>query len=219
MNNIKLYNLERSIKNELKILFPEYIITKDFKFIYEEKDVIIDISYHCQTVAGQEVLHSSVHFFYKNIENEWRKYIDELMIQKNVQYPTMSISAYNLGLADSITKTTIVIGHMNNEELKEFIKHLFGKIYKEKIDYYRYLENCDKTLNKTIEITDENRKLTSISGLPFRKVLLAEAVGNPDLPKIKDAMRKYCDEQYEIGKKENFEKLCRLKPVFEKMFG
>ncbi len=219
MTNIKLYNIERTIKNELKILFPKYTLTRDFKFVKEDKDMIVDISYYCQRVAGQEVLHSFVHFYHKSIEEKWRVYIDELMIQKNVMYPTISVDVYNLGLADNITKTTSVIGHMNNVELKEFIKHLFGTIYKEKIEYYRSIENCEKTLNKSIEITDEVMKISDIEALPFRKVLLAEAVGNPDLPKIKDAMRTYCNEQYEVGKKENFEKLMRLKPVFEKMFG
>ncbi len=218
MSNIRIYNFNRLIFKELKNVFPDYEATKDMEFISDEKDIYIDVSFHCQTVAGQDVLHSFVHVFHKNIENKWRKYIDELEVQ-NLLYPTISLRASNLGLADSITKTTCVIGHLNNEELKSFVRHLFGTVYKENIDYYRSLENCDKLINKNIEINEEVIKNSSIAGLPFRKVLLAEAVGNPDLPKIKEAMRKYCDEQYEIGKKENFEKLMRLKPVFKKMFG
>ncbi|NPA67480.1 MAG: hypothetical protein GXO50_02615, partial [Chlorobi bacterium] len=97
--------------------------------------------------------------------------------------------------------------------------HLFGEVYREQIEHYRSLENCDKLLNKDIEITDKITKFSSIDGLPYRKIFIAEAVNNPKLPEIKEAMRKYCDEQYELGIKEDFEKLTRYKPVFEKLFG
>ena len=51
------------------------------------------------------------------------------------------------------------------------------------------------------------------------KIFIAEEAGNPKLNEIKIAMRKYCDEQYKLGKTENFERLCKIKPVFEKLFG
>ena len=219
MNNIEKHNTEWLINKELKLLFPNFRVKENGTFISEKNDIIVDFGIQVVTLAGQKTLRSIVNIFHKTIENKWLEFIDELMLQKNVLYSTIYISPRILGIANNLVGDGVVIDNMNNDELKEFIKELFGKIYNEKIDYYKSLENCDKTLNKTIEITDENRKLTSINGFPFRKVLLAEAVGNPNLPKIKEAMRKYCDEQYKIGKKENFEKLCRLKLVFEKMFG
>ena len=201
------------INEELDRLFP----TNKNKVVETENE-IVTFGFQIARIAGQEVLYSNLNILHKRIELPWMAHIDKLLLQKGVYYPTISINAKNSNLANNLFGEAIVIGDFSERDIVLLITELFTNKYGVQLEYYRSLENCNKLINHDIKIKDGIGKFTSLEGLPFRKVILAEAVNDPRSQEIKEAMRNYCEENYELGKKNNFEQLCRLKLVFDTMF-
>lgn len=202
----------KTIKNELNNIFP----THKNQFI-EDSEFITSFSYQSVRIAGQEVLRASMLIQHKNIEKRWFKYCDELLIQNDLILPTVTTGIRNLGLANSIIGDSIVLDGMNKDEIVQTLRKIFN-LFKDKINYYTSVHNCNQLINKDINIIDGIGQFTSLQGLPYRKVILAQETNDPRLSEIKEAMHSYCEEMYEIGNNQNIEQFKRMKPVFEKLF-
>lgn len=203
----------KTVNQELDSIFQNHRHQK-----IDEIDSIISFSCQSVRVAGQEVLRGSMSIHHKRIEELWQKYIPQLLLNEKLPYSTIFVSIGNLNIGNSLTNDSIVVDRFCEKEIINLVQELYSNIFYKKIDHYRSLENCNKLINHDIKIKDGFGKFTSLEGLPFRKVILAEAVNDPRSQEIKEAMRNYCEENYELGKKNNFEQLCRLKLVFDTMF-
>lgn len=157
---------------------------------------------------------------YNKIESEWLKYKDELLIAGNPYFETISLTTKNLNLhSDRNEFGGYDITDLSIENLKAHITDSLIPAFCTEQKRYSELKEVDKLINKSIEI-DDNTLLFSIwQSLPFRKVIVARDSNNPNYDLIFQSMKNYCDEQYKIGLKEDFEQLCKLKIVFTKLFG
>jgi len=203
----------KTVKKELDVIFP-----KNVNQFMEDDDFITSFSYQSVRIAGQEVLRASMSIHHKRIEKEWTQYKKELLLQENLMFPTVFVNSCNQNIANSITKDSIVLDGLNKNDIIELVREVYVKNYIEKINFYKSIVECNSIINRDISISDEVGKVTSLEGLVFRKVLLAKETEDNRFQEILDEMRLYCDNSSVIGKKENFEQLCRLKPVFKKMF-
>lgn len=217
---MQVSKIEKLLKSELKKILKGYEFQdKYFYFSYSEYKTH-KISFKVTSFGGDMYLHLTSMIRINHIEDKWFKFKNDLLIFDNYFQPTF----YNT--FNHIDKSKFPPIHslgLSIEDSDNWLKNIVESILKnyylpfcEKLDS---IHLCDQIINNELNINEETLKISPIEVLPFRKVLIAEEAQNPKLEEIKKTMYKYCEEQYELGKKENFEKLCKIKPVFETLFG
>ena len=161
-------------------------------------------------------------FRINNIDNKWINYENELGLKVGVFRPSFYYTFHHINREKfpTLTNLGLKVHYNENEEwVKKNVRSIVLDYFLPFAEKLKDIQFCDKLINKDIEITDETCKLSPIDGLPFRKIFIAEEAGNPRLEEIKSAMRKYVNERYKTGIEKNYEKLIKIKPVFEKLFG
>lgn len=205
---------EKLLDAKLQAIFPGY---RDGAYITEDHE--LRYSAQLVSIAGRQVLRAFMSVSVLQIERLWMQYKPELMIEQLFNPVTVVLSARDYDTSLSVEDNEMDVSALNELEFLALTEDLFAGHFAGLIGKYKSIENCDLLLNRSVEIDDTNSGYSDIQSLPFRKVLLAQATGNPKRKEIEAAMRNYCAEQFELGKAEDFEQLCRLKPVFEKLFG
>jgi hypothetical protein len=212
---------EKIIEIKLHKLLFNYKKFNEFNFIFDDLNEQIVIGFGINKIAGNEYLQIYLNYTSKVIENKWLKYKADLDIEDTLMPATImiDISQYKNQYSVFFDENNFNIKNISEIKLEFIIENIIQNLFLPELENIRKLKYCNDIINKDILINDYLLGYSYWEGLPFRKVLIAQEVNDPRLPEIITAMRKYCDEQYELGKKEDFEKLCKLKPVFEKLFG
>jgi hypothetical protein len=201
------------LENILKDKLPEY---KDDAYITSEYET--RYSFQIVEIAGKLILRAYFSISILEIEKQWINYKNELLIEQIYSPVTISISVNDYETTLNKKSGELDISNLTENEFFNLLNDLICNYFINKLNFFKNIANCDKLLNNEISINESNIMYSDIQSLPIRKVLLAMATNNPNLDLIKKSMYKYCEEQYELGKQEEFEQLCRLKQVFEKMF-
>lgn len=213
--------VENIVRNELgKILTSHELQRDNFYFIQDDK-YANQLNFYTKKVGGEIYLVISNMFSIKRIENRWIKYQPELGLQTNLFNQSFhhSYSIFDKEKFPTLTNLGVKVHYNESDEwVRECIRNIVSDYVLPFIQKLKDIQYCDQLINKDIEITEETTKLSPIDGLPFRKIFIAEEAGNQRLGDIKEAMRKYVNERYEVGKEKGYDKLCKIKPVFEKLF-
>lgn len=176
---------------------------------------LITLSYRIRMLAENEILTYNLKISFKEVENKWLNFRDELMYP-NSRPTTIFVTLekfapnffqfYGLNLAENEVQ--------NFEEIFDTI-HLQLTI--PMIEKYSDIENVDSIINPINNIASEGIRTEQV--YPIRAVIVAQMANNPRLSEIIKDMRKYCQDSYEMGIKDNYVPATKLLPVFEKMFG
>jgi hypothetical protein len=212
--------VEKIVKKELEKNLVGLEFQKDWFFFSFDDKRDIKFFFDTKSIGGEIYINLTVSVNIKHIEDKWIIYLDDLGLQKGL----FRASFYNsFNHVDHLRYPTIKPYGIPWEEsegwVKDFVEFIIKDHYLPFTEHLKDIKYCDQIINKDIEITTETCKISPNEGLEFRKIFIAEEAGNPRLEEIKSAMRKYVDEQYILGKKENFERLCMIRPIFEKLFG
>lgn len=209
--------IEKIFYNNLKKYYENIVLdpkSSSVTIINDEK-LSIGITFPIQKLGGHEILRYILSITFKEIEDQWLKYREELLYSpyyantlsfttENYDIEKYHFSGHNLSL----------YGHENWEDI-------FNKIQVEYtiplVNRYSNIIEVDKIINKTDK--EVPYIILSNEGYPFRSVLVAHMANNPRLPEIINDMRNYCKLSYNMGLKENNLASTKLLPVFEKMFG
>lgn len=216
---MKIKSLEKQVKEKLKQILIDYYYCNNNCFVLFSDERDNRFYYEVKSIGRDVYLNITISICLNKIENKW--FCHKNLLGLDQYYPITFYNTFNQ--VNRSRFPTIEPFGIPIEDEDDWVVDIIDTIVKE---YYlkfneqiQSLSFCDKLINEEIKITDKTLRISPIDGLPFRKVLIAEEAKNPKLEEIKKAMYKYCEEQYELGKKENFEKLCKIKPVFETLFG
>jgi len=214
--------VEKIVRNVFGEILLQFKLNREYFFYLSNEWIDNQISFYTKKIGGEIFLITDTFVRLNPIENKWSIYESELGLKLGVFRPTFK-STFGLFEQDKFTSLTnlgIKVGYNASDEwVKENARSIIQDYYLPFAEKLKDIQYCDQLINKNIAITEEVTRISPIDGLPFRKIFIAEAAGNPRLEEIKIAMRRYCEEQFELGIKENFEELCQIKPVFEKLFG
>ncbi len=175
----------------------------------------VSITFPIQKLGGDEILRYILCICFNEIENEWLKYREELLYSPT-HAQTLYITTENFDTEkfDFQGLNLSKYGHQNWDEI-------FDKLQKEYtiplVNKYSNIMEVDQIINPIDK--DVPYIIKTSEGYPFRAVLVAKLANNPRLSEIINDMRKYCQDSYEMGIKDNYVPATKLLPVFEKMFG
>lgn len=209
---------QRILSQQLKHIFKEYTILDNGLGVLETGEYEFRYSAQITSIAGEIILRPFITLSCMAIEKQWLMFKEELMIEQLYNPTTIILTTKDYHTSLPKENNELEVTSLNETEFKELVNNLFADYMKSEINNFTNLKNCDLLLNKSFKIDDSNIPYSDIQSLPFRKVFLAKATNNTSASKIEEEMRSYCEEQYELGKREDFEQLCRLKQVFEKLF-
>jgi hypothetical protein len=183
--------------------------------ILKNKKLIVSITFPIQKLGGDEILRYILCICFNEIEDQWLQYREELLYSPtNAQTLYITTEKFDTEKFDFQGLNLSKYGHQNWDEI-------FDKLQKEYtiplVNKYVDIVEVDKLINP-INSPIEN-KIKNSQGYPFRAVLVAQMANNPRLSEIIKDMRKYCQDSYEMGIKDNYVPATKLLPVFEKLFG
>jgi len=214
--------VEKIAIESMSLILSGYTFKDGFIFIKDEDIIGCQFQVDTKKIGGEIYLLIKLSIRKKEIESRWINFESGLGLTEGLFRTSFFKTFHSLDITEFPTLTPWGL-KVDYNESEDWVKEQTRKIVE---DYYlpfaeklKDIHYCDQLINKDIEITEEVCKLSPIDGLPFRKIFIAEAANNPRLDEIKEAMRVFVNEQYILGKKENFEALCKIKPVFEKLFG
>lgn len=209
---------EKIIKETISRVFPKFKKTGDRNYESVNSEIIERIDFQLVICGSEEVFRTSYVISHLLIEEPRQIHKKELLINNPTLLSTINITPYNQEIATSSMKDGVLLNEVGNDKLGEHIRKMYNNHFFPSIEKYRTLEACNALLNRDIEVTKDILSWTNWQGIAFRKGLLAKAVNDQRYPEIIEAMKQYCEDRYQEGIKENIEQLCRLKPVFNKLF-
>lgn len=214
--------VENIVRVELGSILFKHELQRDNFYFFQDDEYANQINFYTKKVGGEIYLLTSNMFSLRDIENKWINYQPELGLQTNLFNQSFHQS-YNVLDKETFPTLTNLGLMVHYNESEDWVKEIVRKIV---LDYFlpfseklKDIQYCNQLINKDIEITEEVTKISPIDGLPFRKIFIAEEAGNPNIHVIKEAMRKYVNERFKVGMEKGYDKLCKIKPVFEKLFG
>ena len=209
---------EKIIGDILQTIFPDYKRYDDCKFQYSNNQLRYNFGGSVRKIAGQLVLRSHFNLHLFEIVNVWRKHSKELEIENPDDRPTLIFTTKNQGLANSITKDSLIINDLKEPDLGSTLSHIYKDVLFGNLKSHESIDSCHSIINEKIEIDTSLAGITDFHTLPFRKVILAKRANDNRYESIYNAMSKFCERQKLEGEKSGNSQLIKLKPVFNKLF-